>query len=150
QEVAQLAGMSIDYYIRLEQGRGPRPSRQVLAALARALVLSGDEREYLFRIADQEPSPRGRPDREVAAGIRYPLDALGDVPAYVVSARYDILAANRLAVHFVGDLSAFAPQDRNMIRWMFGRPGGAELWDADTVAFARSCVADLRAAYARY
>jgi transcriptional regulator with XRE-family HTH domain len=52
QEVAQLAGMSVDYYIRLEQGRGPRPSRQVLSALARALLLNGDEREYLFLTAE--------------------------------------------------------------------------------------------------
>ena len=51
QEVAQLASLSVDYYIRLEQARGPRPSRPVLAALARALMLNGDEREYLFRIA---------------------------------------------------------------------------------------------------
>ena len=51
QEVAELAGMSVDYYIRLEQGRGPHPSDQILAALARALMLTRDERDYLFRIA---------------------------------------------------------------------------------------------------
>jgi len=55
QEVAQLASLSVDYYIRLEQARGPRPSRHVLAALARALMLSADEREYLFRVAGEEP-----------------------------------------------------------------------------------------------
>ncbi len=55
QEVAQLAGMSIDYYIRLEQGRDPQPSRQVLAALTRALMLTVDEREYLFRLAGENP-----------------------------------------------------------------------------------------------
>src|SRR5262249_10822583 len=53
QEVAQLAGMSVDYYVRLEQGRGPHPSRQVLAALSRALMLTVDEREYLFRMAGE-------------------------------------------------------------------------------------------------
>src|SRR5215468_4174481 len=57
QEVAQLAGMSVDYYIRLEQARGPHPSRQVLAALGRALVLTADEREYLFRLAGESPPP---------------------------------------------------------------------------------------------
>src|ERR1700722_3437643 len=51
QEVAQLAGLSVDYYIRLEQGRGPHPSRQVLSALSRALMLTVDERDYLFRVA---------------------------------------------------------------------------------------------------
>jgi transcriptional regulator with XRE-family HTH domain len=57
QEVAQLAGMSVDYYIRLEQGRGPHPSRQVLSALARALMLTADERDYLFRVAGESPPP---------------------------------------------------------------------------------------------
>src|SRR5215472_8414514 len=131
QEVAELAGLSVDYYIRLEQGRGPRPSRQVLAALARALMLTTDEREYLFRVAGEEPSPVPGPSREVPPSIRYLLDALPDIPAYVVSAKYDILAWNELATHFVGDLSGFPDDER-------------------TMAFTRSIVADLRAAYAKY
>ena len=65
QEVAQLAGMSIDYYIRLEQGRGPHPSRQVLSALARALMLTVDERDYLFRMAEESPPRPARPSRGV-------------------------------------------------------------------------------------
>ena len=151
QEVAELAGLSVDYYIRLEQGRGPRPSRQVLAALSRALMLTTDEREYLFRVAGEEPTPAPGPSRDVPPGIRYLIDALADVPAYVVSAKYDILAWNRLATHFVGDLSGFPVDDRNMIRWMFARPAGDSYWDDEhTVAFTRSMVADLRAAYARY
>jgi len=151
QEVAQLAGLSVDYYIRLEQARGPRPSRQVLSALARALLLTTDEREYLFRVAGEEPSPAPGPRRDVPPGIRYLLGALVATPAYVVSANYDILAWNQLATYFVGDLSAVAPDDRNMIRWMFGRPADDSHWDDEhTVAFTRSMVADLRAAYARY
>ena len=59
QEVAELAGISVDYYIRLEQARGPHPSRQVLTALARALVLTGDEREYLGCSGCPPPRPRG-------------------------------------------------------------------------------------------
>ncbi|HEY7262654.1 MAG TPA: helix-turn-helix transcriptional regulator [Trebonia sp.] len=151
QEVAELAGLSVDYYIRLEQGRGPRPSRQVLAALARALMLTTDEREYLFRVAGEEPSPVPGPSREVPQSIGYLLDALPDIPAYVVSAKYDILAWNELATHFVGDLSGFPEDDRNMIRWMFARPAGDGYWDDEqTLAFTRSTVADLRAAYAKY
>jgi transcriptional regulator with XRE-family HTH domain len=151
QEVAQLAGLSVDYYIRLEQARGPRPSRQVLTALARALMLTTDEREYLFRMAGEEPSPVAGPNRDVPPGIRYLLDALVATPAYVVSARFDLLACNRLATYFVGDLSAIAEDNRNMIRWMFARPPDDSYWDdADTVAFTRSMVADLRSAYARY
>jgi transcriptional regulator with XRE-family HTH domain len=151
QEVAELAGLSVDYYIRLEQGRGPRPSRQVLAALSRALMLTTDEREYLFRVAGEEPAPVPGPGRDVPPGIRYLLDALTDVPAYVVSASCDILAWNQLATYFVGDLSGFPEDDRNMIRWMFARPAGDGYWgDEHAVAFTRSTVADLRAAYAKY
>ena len=74
-----------------------------------------------------------------------------ETPAYVVSAKYDILAWNQLASHFIGDLSGLAEDDRNMIRWMFGRPASDSYWsDEDAVAFTRSTVADLRAAYARY
>ena len=151
QEVAELAGLSVDYYIRLEQARGPRPSRQVLAALARALMLTTDEREYLFRVGGEEPSPLPGPRRDVPAGIRYLLDAMPETPAYVVSAKYDILAWNQLATCFVGDLADVDPDDRNMIRWMFGQAVDESYWDDDqVVAFTRSTVADLRAAYARY
>jgi transcriptional regulator with XRE-family HTH domain len=151
QEVAQLAGLSVDYYIRLEQGRGPRPSRQVLAALARALMLTKDEREYLFRVGGEAPWEVSGPVREVPEGIRHLLDLMPETPAYVVSARYDILAHNELATYFVGDPSQLGLDDRNMIRWMFGLPPDSAHWsDADAVAFARSTVADLRAAYARY
>src|SRR5215211_7825774 len=76
QEVAQLAGMSIDYYIRLEQARGPHPSRQVLSALARALMLTRDEREYMFRIAGESPPPVVGPSRELPSAIRHLLDGL--------------------------------------------------------------------------
>ena len=151
QEVAQLAGMSVDYYIRLEQARGPRPSRQVLAALARALMLTADEREYLFRVAGENPPASASPSREVSPGIRNLIDSLHDTPAYVVDAKYDVLAWNTLATHFIGDLSGFAESDRNMIRWVFRLPASAVPWtDPDAVRFTRSTVADLRASYARY
>ncbi len=151
QEVAQLAGMSVDYYIRLEQGRGPHPSRQVLAAIGRALMLSADEREYLFRLAGQSPPPTVGPSREISPGIRNLLDSLPDTPAYVVDAKYDILAWNQLATFFVGDLSELPDSDRNMIRWIFRLPATEVPWsDPETVRFTRSTVADLRAAYGRY
>lgn len=151
QEVAELAGMSVDYYIRLEQGRGPRPSRQVLAALARALMLSADERAYLFRLGGEAVTPSAGPSRTVPPGISHLLDLLPSTPAYVVSACYDILAWNRVASFFIGDLSSVPSSERNMIRWMFGRPSSDASWsDSDAVAFTRSVVADLRAAYAAY
>lgn len=149
QEVAQLAGMSVDYYIRLEQARGPHPSRQVLAALARALMLTADEREYLFRLAGESPPPAASPSREISPGIRNLIDSLPETPAYVVDAKYDVLAWNFLATHFIGDLSGFAESDRNMIRWIFRLPATAVPWaDPEAVRFTRSTIADLRASYA--
>ncbi|MBM0274673.1 helix-turn-helix transcriptional regulator [Micromonospora tarensis] len=151
QEVAQLAGMSIDYYIRLEQGRGPHPSRQVLAAMARALLLSRDEREYLFRLAGENPPPARGPSRQVPPGLRHLLDAMTETPAYLVDAAYHMLAWNRLATYFVGDLAAVPDADRNMIRWTFRQPPTSGYWtDAEALRFVRSTVADLRAAYGRY
>jgi transcriptional regulator with XRE-family HTH domain len=149
QEVAQLAGMSIDYYIRLEQGRGPQPSRQVLAALTRALMLTVDEREYLFRLAGENPPAVTGPSRELLPAMRALLDGMPLVPAYVVDAKYDVLAWNALAVHFIGDLSAYPERDRNIIRWMF-RSEHARRADPESERFVRATVADLRAAYARY
>ena len=149
QEVAQLAGMSVDYYIRLEQGRGPHPSRQVLAALARALLLTADERDYLFRMAGESPPLVAGPSREITPGIRHLLDGMPETPAYVVDAAYNVLAWNRLATLFIGDLSEHA--DRNMIRWTFRRKATDLMWtDEHFVSFTRATVADLRASYARY
>jgi len=149
QEVAQLAGMSVDYYIRLEQGRGPHPSRQVLSALARALMLTADERDYLFRVAGESPPPVAGPSREITPGIRHLLDSLPQTPAYVVDAAYNVLAWNRLATHFIGDLSGY--EDRNMIRWTFRREPTDVIWtDEHFVRFTRAMVADLRASYACY
>lgn len=151
QEVAELAGVSVDYYIRLEQGRGPRPSRQVLAALARALMLTRDEREYLMLIAGEQPAPVVSPSQEVSPSVRHLLDSMAEVPAYVVDAAYHILAWNRLAAHFLGELTALPLPERNLIRWVFRQPDDAPEWERPEAArFARSTVADLRAAYARY
>lgn len=148
EEVARLAGMSVDYYIRLEQARGPRPSRQVLGALARALRLSDDERSYLFHLVGEAPAPPG-PSRDVPAGILRLLDRLDDVPALVVDAKYDILAWNPMAAALIGDFSAFPAKERNTVRWLF-RYGGPKLDTPDGRRFARESVADLRAAAARY
>lgn len=152
QEVAQLAGMSVEYYVRLEQARGPRPSSQVLSALARALMLSADERGYLFRVAGEEPQPVRGPVREVSVAIRHLLDSLTATPAYVLDAKYDVLAWNELGTHFIGDMSTVPEAERNIIMWMFRRPDDdpnvAERSTANCME--RNSVADLRVAYARY
>ena len=95
--------------------------------------------------------PAAGPSREITPGIRNLLDSMPDTPAYVVDAKYDVLAWNRLATHFIGDLAGFPETDRNMIRWVFRLPATALPWtDEEGVRFTRSTVADLRASYARY
>jgi transcriptional regulator with XRE-family HTH domain len=116
EEVARLAGMSVDYYIRLEQARGPRPSRQILGALARALRLTDDEREYVYNLAGERSAPPPGPPQEVPAGILHLLDRLDDTPAFVLDAKYDVLSWNALAAALITDFSALAPIDRNSIR----------------------------------
>jgi len=151
QEVAELAGISIDHYVRLEQARGSRPSRQVLSALARALLLTADEREYLFRVAGESPSVVTRPCREVRPAVRYLLESLSNTPAYVVDAKYDVLAWNYLATWFIGHQDTMPPEGRNMVRSMFDLPDWHPRWlDEEMRQFARASVADLRAAYGRY
>ncbi|WP_141583066.1 helix-turn-helix transcriptional regulator [Actinomadura sp. WMMA1423] len=151
EEIAQLAGMSVDYYIRLEQGRGPRPSRQILAALARALRLSGDERGHLFHLAGEAPEPPAAPSQDVPPGILHLLERLDDTPAYVLNARHDILAWNALAAALMTDFAAMEPRDRNVVRWLFTGPAIARFGsDGYVEQLARESVADLRAAAGRY
>lgn len=151
QEVAQLAGMSVDYYIRLEQARGPRPSRQILNALSRALMLTGDERAHILHLAGDAPVPAAGPRRDVPEGVLHLLAQMEDVPAYVLDARYDILAWNRLASVLMGDLDSVPEDDLNVIRWVFRSPDLQEhLCDEEKSRFARISVSDLRAAAGRY
>ena len=147
EELARLAGISVDYYTRLEQARGPRPSRQVLAALARALRLYDDERAYLYQLAGEQPSPPSGPSPDVPPGILHLLDRLDDTPAFVIDAKYDLLAWNRMAVALMGEPG----EDRNMIWQLFCGPYklGPDP-SPDVEDFAQECVAELRAASVRY
>lgn len=151
EEVAGLAGISVDYYARLEQGRGPRPSRQVLSALARALRLYDAERAHLYHLAGEVPAPPAGPSPDVPAGVLHLLDRLDDTPAYVVDVKYEILAWNRMAAALLGDPSAWPPGRRNIIWNLFaGEHSAAALADPQSSAFADECVAELRAAAAQY
>lgn len=151
QEVAQLAGMSVDYYIRLEQGRGPRPSRQMIAAICRALRLSHDEAAYLHHLAGEVPGPPPGPVRDVRPGLLHLLGRLDDTPAMVCDAKYDVLAWNAMAAALITDFTALPPGERNIIWRFFSDPDVRGRHDADGARrFARESVADLRAATARY
>ncbi|SNT43844.1 Helix-turn-helix domain-containing protein [Actinacidiphila glaucinigra] len=155
EEVAQLAGMSADYYTRLEQSRGPRPSRQILGSLARALRLSEDERDHLFHLAGEEP-PRAARDtggadgaEHVRPGLLLVLDRLDDTPAQVVSDTGDVLAQNTMAAALVGDAASRPPGERNLVRRFFLDPEARELFPpGDRAEHARRHVAHLRAVLA--
>jgi transcriptional regulator with XRE-family HTH domain len=142
EEVAVRAGISADYYTRLEQGRERHPSGQVLAALARALELDPDGRAHLFRLADRvDPGARDATADGVGEELAGLLDAWLTTPAYVIDRSMDILAENALsrALH-----SGFAESD-NLARMTFLDPHGAEFYvDGDRAA--RSAVGHLRLA----
>ncbi|WP_181796168.1 helix-turn-helix domain-containing protein [Streptomyces sp. WELS2] len=146
EEVAQLAGMSVDYYTRLEQSRGPCPSRQMLTALARALRLTKDEHDHLFHLTGQEPPRREATSTHVRPGLLLVLDRLHDIPAIVVTDCGEVLAQNALSRALSGDALAHPPRGRNMIRRFFLDPAVQELFPPeDRPVRAREHVAGLRA-----
>lgn len=148
EEVAALTGMSVDYYTRLEQGRGPQPSEQMLAALARALRLSDDERDYLFRAAGHAAPDRLGSLPHVAPALLRVLDRLADTPALVLSNLGETLVANPLAVALFGDTSGLTGLERSDVYRWFTRPEARLLYpEDDRDRQSRALVANLRAAY---
>lgn len=150
EELSMLAGVSVEHYTRIEQGRGVRASAQVLDAIATALGLSDAERAHLHDLAAPTPVPRRRPRRRqrVAPGIEALLEQLHEHPAFVLGPRMDVLAWNPLAAQLLGDFSEMDPRERNMARLVF--------LDDDTIALypdweqvARETVAFLRRDSAR-
>ncbi|MFD0523891.1 helix-turn-helix domain-containing protein [Paractinoplanes durhamensis] len=131
EEVAMLAGISGDYYLRLEQGRDRNPSLPVLESIARVLQLDDDATAYLFGLAAPKPRRARRPRKEtVPTGIRQMLDVLG-LPAFVEGRYFDVLAANPLATA----LSPHLQPGRNRMRSVFLDPQEQALypdWDRDT------------------
>jgi transcriptional regulator with XRE-family HTH domain len=151
EEVAQLAGLSVDYLARLEQGRAGNPSPSVLAPLARALRLSDDERDHLYRVAGHAEPRAGRISRHVTPGVQRVLDRLADVPVSVVDASWQLIAANPLAIALIGDLSGEPPRMRNILwRHFTGAPSRFERRAEDDEAAESESVADLRDALGRY
>ncbi|WP_405901415.1 helix-turn-helix transcriptional regulator [Streptomyces sp. NBC_00727] len=150
EEVAVLAGMSADYYMRLEQARGPQPSVQVLGALAGALRLTEDERDHLYVLAGHRPPEGARAGEYLRPGLRYLLDRLDGVPVQVVSDLGDLLAQNDLALALFGCVCTVADEDRNIVLRWFTDPGVRGHFAAgEHEQQARQLVADLRAATAR-
>jgi transcriptional regulator with XRE-family HTH domain len=153
EEVAMLAGVSVEYVVRLEQGRARHPSRQVLEALSRALRLSSAEREHLLQLAGAAPTVPGTVPRHLPPSVHRLLERLDDVPVAVFDAGWTLLSANRLWAALLGDLDERHGRHRNLLWRALTAPAeelrvvrSAEEQDA----FLASAVADLRAAAGRY
>lgn len=119
-----MVGMSVDYWSRLEQRRAPQPSDQMLAAMARGLRLSSDERDHLFRLAGRESPRRVRRDEHIAPGLLRVLDRLDDTPALVLSDLGETLAQNALAATIFGAERFTGLARSGVYRW-FADPGRA-------------------------
>ncbi|MFC4946144.1 helix-turn-helix transcriptional regulator [Pseudonocardia sp. GCM10023141] len=155
EEVAGLAGMSVDYLTRLEQGRGPHPSDAVLGALARALRITDAERDHLFRLAGGSPPLPGRIRTAVRPSVLRLLDRFTDTPALLLDAKTDVLAWNPMAAALLGDMSAVPLAERNVARQAFlGSPrvGGTRVGgdDGRRERLDRALACDLRRASGRY
>lgn len=155
EELAQLAGLSVDYVLRLEQGRAVNPSGQVVAALTRALQLSQGERDQLYRAAGLLPPQDGTVDTHVPPGIQRLTARLGDVPIGVFAADWKLLWWNEMWRALHGDPVELPSQERNLARALFGAgPARAALRPTRSAigqdAFEAAIVADLKDATSRY
>lgn len=148
EEVASLAAMSTDYYTRLEQQRGPQPSEQMLASLARALRLTNGERDYLFGLAGRNAPTSVSTAAHVAPALLRVLDRLDDTPALVLSNLGETLVQNRLATALFGDRSRHTGLARSEIyRWFTDPDERLRYPEDDRARQSRAQVASLRVAY---
>jgi transcriptional regulator with XRE-family HTH domain len=149
-EVAALAAISTDYYTRLEQQRGPSPSAAVVAALARALRMTDDERDHLFHLADHQPPDRVVRDHHISPGMLHVLDRLADSPAFVVGDLGELLVQNDLSIAVTGDLAGLRGRERSVAwRWFTDPRSRSRYPEQDWTTHSRTHVADLRATHGR-
>ncbi|MFD7817336.1 helix-turn-helix transcriptional regulator [Streptomyces sp. NPDC059785] len=152
EEVAVLAHISTEYYVRLEQARAPRPSGEVLAGIAGALRLTDAESDHLHVLAGTAPAHAGLHRRDVRPSILALLQRLPRTAAFVTSAAFEVLAWNNLAAALMEDFAELAPEDRNLARRAFLAPADATpLYGiSDAAEFRHHVVAQLRSTLARY
>jgi transcriptional regulator with XRE-family HTH domain len=147
EEVAWLASMSTDFYARLEQGRGARPSEDMLASIARALRLTLDERDHLFTLAGHTPLSRTVRAKEPSPGLQRVLDRLA-TPAHIITDLGVILSQNALAVALFGVQTEYTGLRRSVIyRWFTDAAERSRLLVDDHPSLSRTHVAALRAIY---
>ncbi|GGQ00913.1 transcriptional regulator with XRE-family HTH domain [Actinomadura coerulea] len=150
EEVSQLAGMSADYYMRLEQARSPQPSTQLLGALARALRLTIAERDHLYVLAGHRPPAGPLAGEYVRPSMLYLLDRLHETPAQIIGDLGDLLAQNALAEALFGCVCTVEEPDRNIVLRWFTDPFVREAYpEEEHEPHGRRHVAQLRAAVAR-
>jgi transcriptional regulator with XRE-family HTH domain len=149
EEVAELAGVSIDYIVRLEQGRGLRPSANVVEALARALRLAPDERSYLFDLAQQRPRDADNLATAAAPPLARLVADLSPLPAMLLNHRYDILAWNDEMALLLLDFDTLPPSRRNAMWLCLVHPEIREFY-VDRERVVREGIAHLRAAWAAH
>ncbi|MEU6710908.1 helix-turn-helix transcriptional regulator [Nonomuraea sp. NPDC046802] len=148
EEVAELAGVSVDYVVRLEQGRGLRPSASVLEALAQALRLNEDERAYLFDLARQRPT-RQAPSSDEAGPLARLVHDLSPLPAMLLNHRSDILAWNPEIAALMLDFGVLPPEQRNSV-WLCLLHPRMSTFYRDREKIVREGIADLRASWAAH
>jgi transcriptional regulator with XRE-family HTH domain len=149
EEVAELAGVSVDYIVRLEQARGLRPSADVVEALARALRLAPDERAYLFGLARRRPRDAGKLATTAAPSLAGLVADLSPLPAMLMNHRYDILAWNGGMARLLLDFDTLPPSQRNAMWLCLMHPRMREFY-VDRERVVREGVAHLRAAWAAH
>ncbi|WP_432975178.1 helix-turn-helix transcriptional regulator [Dactylosporangium sp. CA-233914] len=148
EEVAALSGMSADYYGRIEQQRGPRPSEQMVAALARGLRLTLEERDHLFRLAGHATPGRAVRAEHVAPGMMRILDRLEDTAAQVMTTLGETLVQTRPAKALLGDETRFTGPERAVAYRWFTRPESRAVYPREDHAHhARMFTAQLRETY---
>ncbi|MEH0580255.1 helix-turn-helix transcriptional regulator [Streptomyces sp. B21-108] len=149
EELATLAGVSIDYYTRLERGKECNPSQSVIDALARSLQLGEAEHEHLRDLVARAarnavPESPGELDRAVSPGVQLLLDNLRPFPAYVISRTMDIIACNPSGLRLFAGMGDWPASKRNVVSYVFLHPQARDLfsdWDEQI----RACVGRLRA-----
>ncbi len=149
EELAMLAGISVDYITRLEQGRARNPSEQVVEALSRALRLSATEREHLFRLAGLVPPGRDVVPAHITPSVQRLLDRLTSTPVAVFDAAWTLLLANPPYVALMGEQSGW--RERNAVwRNLIGSGSRVRHTAQSRRDFEAGLVADLRATASRY
>ena len=149
-EVAVLAGASVEYYTELERGAGSQPSDQMLAALARALRLSHDERDHLYHLANRSIPPEGGPASHVHPAMLDLLTRIEATPAMVITDLHAVLVQNPLAVALLGDLSVHRGRTASFLYRWFTDAATRNLYpEEDHAPQSGSFVADLRGAIGR-